>query len=117
MRAEADVYFPGSTIVIVEPVDLKWHNSDLAYDVNNDTQVSPLDALVVINWIAIASGGGNPRPETIELQFAEPQFLMWTKHYATSSTHLGCDFGVAWTARQCSATTSCWRSERSLTAG
>ena len=59
MRAEADVYFPGSTIVIVEPVDLKWHNSDLAYDVNNDTQVSPLDALTL--------SIGSPLPRAVEI--------------------------------------------------
>ncbi|MCA9140036.1 MAG: hypothetical protein KDB00_24855, partial [Planctomycetales bacterium] len=55
----ASGYYPGSTIVMVEPVDLKWHNHVIAHDVNNDSQVTPRDALAVINWIAITEGNGN----------------------------------------------------------
>lgn len=46
--------------MLVEPVDLKWHNVALAHDVNNDSEITPGDGLAVINSIAVVSNGGNP---------------------------------------------------------
>lgn len=60
LTATADGYYPGSTTVIVAPIDLKWHNDLLAHDVNNDDQITPRDALAVINWIGITSASGHP---------------------------------------------------------
>ena len=63
LTASAIGFYPASTIVSIEPVDLKWHNIDQPHDANHDNEVSPRDALFVVNWIATVLAGGDPNPE------------------------------------------------------
>jgi hypothetical protein len=55
----------GQTITITDG-DLRWHNASNPADVNDDGDVSPLDALLVINYLNNVGGGnvpaGNPPP-------------------------------------------------------
>ncbi len=55
-------FYPGATILTVDPARPWQHNLDLMHDVNGDGRVTPLDALVVINWLAVAgtSVGAGP---------------------------------------------------------
>ena len=64
LSASIDFLHPGSTVVTVQPA--LWHNAESPYDVNNNGEVSPIDALRVINWIARTGGStaGTP-PENL----------------------------------------------------
>lgn len=65
LTASAIGFYPASTIVSIQPVDLKWHNTDQPHDANRDQVVSPRDALFIINWIATILAGGDPNREAV----------------------------------------------------
>ena len=57
VSAEADGLYPGTTVLVVKALDLSWQNPGSVFDVNDDGRISALDALRIINWIAVNGGG------------------------------------------------------------
>ncbi len=66
ITATAADFVNASQAVTITDSDLTWHNSAFPTDVNNDGRLSPIDALLVINYLnAFGSGGlptGSPPP-------------------------------------------------------
>lgn len=70
LNVDADGYYPGGTIVLVDPVSDWAHNVDLIHDVNGDGRITPLDALLLINWLAAADSGIVSAP-SVDLRFPD----------------------------------------------
>jgi hypothetical protein len=66
ITAEAGGFADGSRSIHVTDSDGRWHNRLRPFDVNNDTSLSPIDALLIINFLnAFGSGpvpSGSPPP-------------------------------------------------------
>jgi len=66
IAAIAAEFIGGSQLITVTDGDLRWHNSRKPTDVNDDGTVSPIDALLVINYLNTVGGGpvpeGSPPP-------------------------------------------------------
>ena len=66
ITAVAAEFVSGGQTITITDGDLRWHNARNPADVNDDGDVSPLDALLVINYLNTVGGGnvpaGNPPP-------------------------------------------------------
>jgi hypothetical protein len=66
ITATANGFVNGTQLIHVTDSDGAWHNAAHPFDVNNDTFVTPADALVIINYLnAFGSGpvpAGSPPP-------------------------------------------------------
>ena len=60
ITAVAAEFVSGGQIITITDGDLSWHNSSNPEDVNDDGDVSPLDALLVINYLNTFGGGNVP---------------------------------------------------------
>jgi hypothetical protein len=58
--AEASGFVDGTQSIQVTDSDGVWHNRQRPFDVNNDGSVSPVDALLVINFLNIFGAGSVP---------------------------------------------------------
>lgn len=60
ITAAAAEFVSGSQMITIRDSDLTWHNSNVRTDVNADNRVSPIDALLVINFLNANGSGGLP---------------------------------------------------------
>ena len=60
ITATAAEFVSGSQLITITDSDLTWHNPNIATDVNADNRVSPIDALLVINYLNANGSGGLP---------------------------------------------------------
>ena len=67
ITAEAGGFADGSGTIQVTDSDGLWHNRQRPFDVNNDTSLSPIDALLIINFLN--AFGAGPVPEGIPPPF------------------------------------------------
>jgi Dockerin type I domain/Bacterial pre-peptidase C-terminal domain len=60
ITAAAAEFVSGSQMITITDSDLTWHNANVPTDVNDDNRVSPIDALLVINYLNANGSGGLP---------------------------------------------------------
>lgn len=66
-----------------------WHNASNPYDVDNDNFVSPLDALVIINFLNSQSNGqgeGERVSTSVPMEFIDDYFSNLTRKDGTNTT-------------------------------